>query len=112
MTQEYQCSVCTRNNFNGDKSCPLPPIGEVDDYDVIKGMNLVIKKCGCGSFNDFRPRSSVQSPISNDEQCRICSQELKDWIETYLAGKDSAYMEMVLTPVLEYLALRYGIQYD
>jgi hypothetical protein len=50
----YQCSFCTRNLYNGDNSCPLT----LDDEspDLIKGMNRVIKECGCGSFNDSRAK--------------------------------------------------------
>jgi hypothetical protein len=48
----YQCSFCTRNLYNGDNSCPLTL--DDDSPDLIKGMNRVIKECGCGSFHDSR----------------------------------------------------------
>jgi hypothetical protein len=64
--QEYQCSFCTRNRYNGGASCPLP-VGDLANPDIREGMNRFIKNCGCGSFHDTRsqPAPSKQEIREN-----------------------------------------------
>ena len=72
---EYQCSFCTRNLFNGDKSCPLKLCG-YENEDMRKGMNRVIYECGCGSFNDARSRPHTPAP-DNEKLIKVAKLRIR-----------------------------------
>lgn len=82
--QEYQCSWCKRNKFNGDESCPLNLEGSNGNSDIFDGMNRVIKSCGCGSFIDTRRSPAPQQPERYTGVCAVQDKcmEYSDFIES------------------------------